>query len=68
MMKRTNLFYGFLLLLVAGFISSCTQEEREEMPERKTTVEELTAQLRAYNASLGVMVPIDVETQYAWKP
>ncbi len=54
---------GLVAIFATALMSSCTQEEREEMPERKTTVEELTAQLRAYNASLGVTVPIDIETR-----
>ena len=62
-MKRINLFHGILLLFVAGFFSSCSQEERNEMPESKTTVAELTTRLKAYNTSIGVTVPADDDTR-----
>lgn len=61
-MKRINLFHGILLLLIVGFFSSCAQEERNEMPESKTTVAELTTRLKAYNTSIGVTVPANRPT------
>ncbi len=62
-MKRSNLFHGFLLLFLAGILFSCAQERGNEVPDRETTVEELTGQLRAYNKNIGVIVPADDETR-----
>ena len=62
-MKRSNLFHGFLLLFLAGILFSCAQERCDEVPDRETTVEELTGQLRAYNKNIGVIVPADDETR-----
>ncbi len=52
-MKRLHLIKGLSLLVIAVIASSCTQEEQYEVKENKTTVKELTAQLRAYNASIS---------------
>ncbi|MBO5186751.1 MAG: hypothetical protein J6B91_06840 [Prevotella sp.] len=60
-----TLKFGTICLAVtfaAAFFSSCAQEERNEMPESKTTVAELTTRLKAYNTSIGVTVPANRPT------
>lgn len=68
-MRKFYLTMCLAATFVAAFVSSCSQDETIEQQEkamapRATTVKELTAQLRAYNASIAgdmtVMQPLKV--------